>query len=62
MSITDFIGGGYKEMLGKRVKCERCGELFDPFWADEDSVERDNCEVCSKIIYENLLEVANQKD
>jgi len=50
MNITDFIGGGYKEMLGKEANCERCNKKFDPNWCLDDQMERDNCEECSKII------------
>jgi len=65
MEITQFIGGGYRNMLGKvstigkndTKPCDRCGELFDPQWSNEDRVDRDVCERCYDIIgdEENLI-------
>jgi hypothetical protein len=32
----------------KEIKCERCGEIMDPIWSDEDGIPRDICSDCQQ--------------
>ena len=34
----------------KEIKCERCGDVINPQWSNDDHLDRDICEDCQKVI------------
>jgi hypothetical protein len=46
----------------KEQKCERCGDLFEQGYCNDDALEVDVCQICAEHIEAEQNEIANRKE